>query len=380
MKCKYCSNEIPDHSVFCLWCGERVAKKKRERDAEVSVPAPKKCASGYRIQLRLNGQSIPIIKPTAKECIAEAKAVKSGVIEKKKNTPPLTVYQIADKYIADRREILSPSTIRGYECYRDNRFQFIRDKSAAAVDWQQAINEQQKDVSAKTMKNTWMFYASALKAAGLTVPDVSLKQVLRKDEPWLDYEQIQIFLKLIIGKYWEIAALLALNSLRRSELLAVTPEKIVRHGDDWFILVEGAIVRGPDGMVSRAENKNSTSRREVPVINDRIVELAQSAEPGVPLVRMNADNLYTRINEVCQSAGLPLVGVHGLRRSFASLAFHLGWDILYTQRCGGWKDDKILKEIYTKLSTKDLAQKVSSMRDFNKNAYVIAHDIKNPTK
>lgn len=373
MKCKYCSQEIPEYSIFCLWCGERVARKKRERDAEVNVPAPKKCASGYRIQLRLDGKSIPIIKPTARECIAEAKAVKAGVIEAKKNAPPLTVRQMAEKYIDDRRAILSPSTIRGYECYRDNRFQFIADKNAADVDWQKAINEQQKSVGAKTMKNTWMFYASALKSAGLPVPDVSLKQIIKKDEPWLDYEQIQTFLKLIVGKYWEIAALLALNSLRRSELLAVTPEKIVRRGDDWFILVEGSVVRGPGGMVVREENKNSTSRREVPVINDRIVELARAAEPGVPLVRMNADNLYTRINEVCERNGLPLVGVHGLRRSFASLAFHLGWDILYTQRCGGWKDDKILKEIYTKLSSKDIAQKVSSMREFSQNAYAIAH-------
>ena len=71
---------------------------------------------------------------------------------------------------------------------------------------------------------------------------------------------------------------------------------------------------------------------------------------------------------VQRRAGLPEVGVHGLRRSFASLAYHLKWDMMTTMRIGGWDDDKVVREIYTKLSAKDIDKDVKKMRRFYQNS------------
>lgn len=44
----------------------------------MKVPEPKKLPSGnYFIQLRLNGVSVPVTRPTAKECKREAELIKS---------------------------------------------------------------------------------------------------------------------------------------------------------------------------------------------------------------------------------------------------------------------------------------------------------------
>ena len=74
------------------------------------------------------------------------------------------------------------------------------------------------------------------------------------------------------------------------------------------------------------------------------------------------------VDLVQRRAGLPEVGVHGLRRSFASLAYHLKWDMMTTMRIGGWDDDKVVREIYTKLSAKDIDKDVKKMRRFYQNS------------
>jgi integrase len=76
---------------------------------------------------------------------------------------------------------------------------------------------------------------------------------------------------------------------------------------------------------------------------------------------MNSVN--KRINTVCRSAGLPEVGMHGLRHSFASLAYHVGVGELETMRLGGWSDPNTMRRIYRHLSEKDkdaAAQKIAA--------------------
>ena len=366
MFCKSCKREIPENSLYCNWCGVRQLREKKKK-ADISIPAARQLKSGaWNIELRAEKQSVT--EPTKALCEAKARAIRAGFIERKAECRD-TMRQLSQKYIDDRRNVLSPSTIRG-DLYYLKRFQSVLDLPPHKIDWQAAINEEQKRLSAKTVANTWHFFASVLRANDLPVPKVSLKQVVTGNEPWLDFEQIQTFLKAVRDKPCEIGALLALNSLRRSELLAIKPENFYRRGDCWYISVHGAIVRDADEkMVFKEENKNSTSRREVPVVNERLIELIQDKPKGECLVTCNENTLRDRINRVCVSAGLPKVGVHGLRRSFASLAFHLGWDILYTQRVGGWKDDRILKKIYTKLSSQDIAVNVETMRQFNREVY-----------
>ena len=82
------------------------------------------------------------------------------------------------------------------------------------------------------------------------------------------------------------------------------------------------------------------------------------------LVQGSLNTLYVQINRVCGAAGLPRVGVHGLRRSFASLAYHLRWSELETMRVGGWSDFNTMRKIYTKLAERDKSAAAQKMEQF----------------
>ena len=362
MKCRSCRRAIPDNSIFCSWCGEKQIRE-RKKKTEIKVPKPRQLKSGkWNIELKAEGWSTT--ENTPEECIVKAKAVRAGFIEAKKNAPKMTVREAMQRYI-DRRELRSPSTLYGYESIMNSRFQDIIDCDINTVDWQSVINEEAKKVAPKTLENAWSLVHAAMVDAGITPPKVVLPQTVKKDMPWLDYEQINIFLNAVRGTSGELGALLGLHSLRRSEILAITVDKIDRKQK--IITVEGAVVRGKGGkMVEKETNKTSASRREVPIVIPRLLELVPEAPPGTRLVQYKANALYDKVNRVCVKAGLPKVGVHGLRRSFASLAYHLKWDMLTTMRIGGWDDDKIVREIYTKLAAKDVDRNVKKMRKFYK--------------
>lgn len=361
MKCKSCSRSIDNDSIYCKWCGTKQLRERKKKDV-IKVPKPRQLKSGsWNIQLREEGQSVT--EATAALCIAKATAIRAGFLETKKAAPKITVKTVLQRYI-DRRGLRSPSTLHGYETIMNTRFKDIANDDISAVDWQAVINQEAEHVSAKTLKNAWGFAHAAMVDAGITPPKIVLPQVVKKDTPWLDYEQIGVFLDAIRGTSGELGALLALHSLRRSEILAVTVGKIDRENN--VIRVEGAVVRGKNGMVEKETNKTSASRREVPIMIPRLLELIPDAPPDTKLITYKANSLYDKINRVCRKAGLPEVGVHGLRRSFASLAYHLKWDIMTTMRIGGWDDDKVVREIYTKLSAKDVDKDVKKMQRFYK--------------
>ena len=71
-----------------------------------------------------------------------------------------------------------------------------------------------------------------------------------------------------------------------------------------------------------------------------------------------------QINRICVAHGLPPVGMHGLRRSFASLAYHLKWSERQTMATGGWADLETVHKIYIKLSKDDEKQDIKNMKAF----------------
>lgn len=364
MKCKSCSKKIPEGSAFCNWCGIRQGKLPKS-EGDIKIPTPTKLKSGkWNIYLRAEGESIT--EDTEAKCIAKAKAIRAGFIEQKKlRGDALPLGDAIDKYLADNSNILSPSTKRGYTIIRNNRFQNYMDVDIKTfTDWQIMVNEESKRVSVKTLYNAWGLVGAVLRVHGITPPKLKKPKQELTEQPWLDYEQIPKFVEAIRGESCELGALLALNSLRRSELCAVTPDHVAKDGSS--VRVEGAIV--PDenhNFVYKKENKTTLSRRTVPVLIPRLQDLLKSIDREKTfIVDIHPDTLRKRINAVCRRAGLPEVGIHGLRRSFASLGHHLGLSEQEVMLIGGWDDYQTIHKHYLKLAEKDLKKGQQTMRDF----------------
>lgn len=360
MKCPYCNHAVPDESVFCMICGERIARKKREKKPSAKYPKYRVLADGSLLgQLMVNGTRETIKAENEKQYKAKIDALRTGIAEMKAHPEKRPLKQVLREYIDKNDGILSPSTICGYETIYRNRFKDYMGQQIGKIDFQKMLNEDAKLIAPKTLENSWSLVSAAFNDAKIPVPDVNLAAVPESAEDFLDYEQIQIFLKAIEGDRCEIAALLMLHGLRMSELLKLDAQTDITKTD---IFVRGAIV--PDKtfkLVEKKTNKNRTSTRTVPIVIPRLQQLIPDSGKVVTVPR---STLNRRVVQICTAAGLPPCSPHDLRRSYASLGYHLKWSERTIMVLGGWSNIETVHKIYVKLAQKDVNADVQAMRDY----------------
>ena len=85
---------------------------------------------------------------------------------------------------------------------------------------------------------------------------------------------------------------------------------------------------------------------------------------GGPVLTIRQNNLREGINRVCERNGLPRVGIHGLRHSFASLAYHLQMPEKIAMEIGGWADMSTMHKIYTHIAQSDIERYKTKLADF----------------
>ena len=378
MNCRICKRHIPDNSLYCNWCCTyQLAKKTKE----VTVPTPKQLPSGnWRVYLERELQSVTAETPEA--CKAQAIAIRkqwetdeaAGL-----HIPPpqvVSLYSVISDYIASREPVRSPSTIDGYNNILRNRFKDYMDLDVHTIDFQKMVNDEVlKGVSAKTVRNAWGLVCSALRWNKTEFEVPTLPRIIQAERNWLTYDQILLFLSAIRGSKYELPALLALHSLRKSELLGLRISDYDAVNN--IIRVRGALLKVDNGYVRTELNKTDSSSRDVPIIIPRLTELlnniinnnnnlssSQSSHLDCDkfIVEVPRDGIYKAINQACLSVGLPPIGIHGLRHSFASIAYHLGWKKMTTMQIGGWHNSKVLDAIYT--HNADFDSDISTMVDF----------------
>lgn len=350
MNCRYCKKEIEPDSVFCRFCGERVRRARKPKE-EITVPPPQVTPSGkYRGRVMVHGSRVWITEDTEAAYYVRARAVKAGMIREAADAPRDTLRQLIARFIDDNEAVLSPSTVPAYRSYARNAFQPYMDMKAATIPWQRDVSDEAGRVSAKTLENEWRLVTAALRYAKITPPTVNLPRAVKHERAFLDFEQIEVFMGAIRGDQCELSYLLALHSLRLSEMLALSEITDT-------IRVRGAMVRGEHGYIVKELNKTDLSRRDVPVMIPRVREL--------PLPVTQRDTTLNRhLERICTGAGLPVVTMHELRHSFASLAYHLKWTEKTTMRLGGWATPDVVHEIYTHLAQQDVDEDVERMRAF----------------
>ena len=192
------------------------------------IPEPKETPSGWRIQLRINGQSIPVLADTPKECKRQAALIKAQAQAAGKPVKKcdLTLSQAIDAYIAERSNTLSPSTVRGYRIIQRTRFQSTMPRVLSRIspsEWRGIVNDELGIVSRKTVKNAWAFIKSVLSAQGIDVDNaVKVSQPRKKrDANWLEPDEIKKFVAAAADDPLCVPMLLALMSMRISEIDAL---------------------------------------------------------------------------------------------------------------------------------------------------------------
>lgn len=336
----------------------------------MKVPEPKKRPSGaWRLQLRLDGVSIPITAASAKECKRQAALIKAEHLAGRRRVTrsDLTLREACRRYIAaGERAGRSPETIRGYDIITRCRFQSVMDLPVSAVtNWQRVYDEDAAGHSAKTMENAWRFIRSACRhECHIELPEIELKAPDRTEHLFLEPDQIRRFVAAAAGDRHQIPLLLLLHSCRSSEI----------QGLDWanvdlaagrIRIAETLVQDKARRYVQKPRTKTDESTRYIPIFIPELRAALEAVEDKTgKVVAVRPNTVYRRANKICEELGLPLVGQHGLRHSFASLCFSLEVPIKITMALGGWKNDRTVSEIYTHLSQKHVDRHIQQLQAF----------------
>lgn len=356
----------------------------------MKVPKARKLPSGmWFIQLRLNGESIPITARNERECIRQAQYVKAEYLagkreikEKTPETPTLT--EAIDRYISQRQNILSPSTIRGYRAVQRTRFKSIMSRKINEIgeeEWQSIINAEAALCSVKTLRNSLSFVRSVIRAtAKRELPQVKLGVQIPHDTQFLKPDEIPIFISAAFQTRYAVPLLCALSSMRASELAGLKWENIPPHPA--FIRTKDVIVFNEKNQeVEKPQAKNQTSTRNVPILIPELKEcIERDRKPSGPVLEIRKNSLLRVVHRICQKSGITDVTVHGLRHSFASLCYHLQVPEKIVMEIGGWHDIGTLHRIYTHIAQSDISryeEKIANFYAIHRNANKNANKKKN---
>ena len=353
----------------------------------MKVPEPRKLKSGnWFIQLRLAGVSVPITAPTKSQCIRTAELYKaqhrSGVKKIKKSVNnPLGV--AIDVYIQNRENVLSASTKRGYKKIRNLRFQSVIDTPLKLIDnWQVLINEESAHLKPKTVENAWRLIKSVLKENGIEPPDVRLTPLPKSEHTFLSPEEIRTLIDIVHGKPCEIPVLLGLHSLRRSEILGLEWDDIhltrtVKyplgyihvHQVKVFELSKDENGNEVEILIDKSTGKTPASSRDIPIFIPALYDALNAVDDKTGLI-YNYSPSYLRktVNRICMKNGLPELGAHGLRHSFASYCYSRGIPAKQTMEWGGWSNYKTVMDIYTHLDESARERALKSLMEPFENA------------
>lgn len=330
-------------------------------------PTPVELPSGnWRCQFRMDGKRVSVTADSPQEAISRALLLRDKGITK--SPAERTLGAVVDEYIDLREQVLSAATVKAYRSYRNHRFQAYMDRRISSLDrrtLQRMVSEESRQVGPKTVKNAWGLLTAALQEYDIDTSGINLPAVPAATRPWLTAEEILEFCHIVKGEACEIPALLALCSLRRSEVAGLTWEDIDL--DREVIHVRRSVVIGETGLVEKQTNKTKSSTRDVPILIPQLADALRAVEDKTGrVVKTHPNTIYNQVNRLCERHGLPQIGCHGLRHSFASLCWERQVPVLEAARLGGWGDIGTMQKIYTHLSEGQMTKAAETIRSFFK--------------
>ena len=252
-----------------------------------------------------------------------------------------------DAYIDAREPHRSPSTMRGYQIIRrglTSRYAAFCGLETGKItddDVQRIIDTLFRDgYSQKTIRNWIGLINSVLIAEKRPPAHIIMPQKQPKDRPIPTAGEIRMMLCLLHGTPLEVPFNLAILSLRRSEICAVTAADVDRDG---ILHVSKATVN-PDGggTIVREATKTDTSNRYIqlpPEIADRIRKDGRATN-------YHPNSLTRAYAEFLQKYKFPPYRLHDCRHFFASFCHSQNVPEADILAAGGWKTASVMKSVY----------------------------------
>ena len=299
-------------------------------------------SGSYRIRKMYKGTTYAVVvdyKPTQKEALQ----LISAELDKIKTSAQRMTFQIAsERYIEKKSNILSPSTIKGYESVIRSLSEGFRNMNASditSIDVQTEINNYAKTHSPKSTRNAHGLISAIL---GMFCPNTVLRTTLPRKESTNEYTPSDSDVKQVLeyakGTKFEVPLILAMFGMRRSEICALTLDDL----DGNTITIDKALVQNVDGEWVIKSTKTEAGTRTL-FIPDNVVEIIK--KQGM-IYNGNPNSILMYLQRVQKKLGIPKFSLHRLRHYFASSAHARGIPDQYIMDAGGWKSKYVLASIY----------------------------------
>lgn len=299
-------------------------------------------SGSYRVRKMYKGKTHSITfehKPTQKE-VLEALSKELGKPQGEHGS--LTFLVAAQDYIESKRNVLSPSTIRGYMNILkvlSEPFLQLNVHDITERDVQRQINALAKIRSPKSVRNYHGFISAVL---GMFNPNLKINTTLpqkAKNEPYIPSdEDVRKLLEAAAGTRYEVPLVLACYGMRRSEIAALTPKDI----DGDVVRINKAKVQNENEEWVVKQTKTTESTREI-IIPEKIAD--QIRKQGY--VYNGALNSITYFLQRTQDdLGIPRFSIHKLRHYFASKMSAMNVPEADILKLGGWSSDYVMKSVY----------------------------------
>lgn len=281
---------------------------------------------------------------------AEYKAARYAATKQEDNKSNITIGKATEKYIESKKNILSPSTIKGYKNILKNYFTDIADvkiKDVTQEFVQSSVNDFAATHGSKTCRNFHGLLSAVLK---IHRPEMILRTTLpqknQKDIYVPDPQEVTEISKLTVGTAVYIPFLLATQcGLRASEISGLEIKDVY---PDYIKIKQARVdgeVNGKRGNFLKQPKSNS-GYRKVPIDKDLYTILIENAD-GERVCRYSSGLISSYWGKFKSKNNLnKSLNFHALRHHFASKCLLLGMPQRYIAELMGHRDTTMIEKVY----------------------------------
>lgn len=325
-----------------------------------------KRGSGYRIRKTYKGKTYTVSvsnKPTKAEAVdlINKKIARSGYSA----VYNMTFKEAVEAYCELKSNILSPSTIVGYKkSLRQLSDAFCGTKlnDIDQLKVQKEINDLSGSLAPKTVRNANGLIAAVIKTYrnGLRF-DIKLPQKKKYEAVIPTTDEIKQILEHVKDTDYWVPFNLAILSLRRSEICALTPLDLEGN----ILTVNKAKIQNDQKKwIIKEYLKTEESVRSIYIPT----EVADRIRSQGYIFTQHPERLLDHLHQAQKDLGIESFRFHDLRHYFASYAHTMGIPDKYIQQQGGWKTDHVMKNVYRHAMQEEItdmqkqyADKISAM-------------------
>lgn len=283
---------------------------------------------------------------TKAECRAKMRAYLADFKENKEKKSSATVKEALQLFVESKSKILSPSTIKTYCSYCENKFKDIADiylKDLTQLDVQFSANREATKCQPKSVKNTYSFLTSVLKMYGLdfkiSYPQRIKKEAIIPEKPLVlqlyeYFKSSEMFIPFLLATFL---------GMRRSEICGLKWCNVDFKSKT--LKIDTAIVQNRYKEYVEKTTKTPLSTREVSIPDVLFSELKKRRGIG-NITTLNPNVISKRFHRALIKFTDKKIRFHDLRHYAASLYHALGVPDIYIMETMGHSTDNMLKTTY----------------------------------